>query len=130
MISPPAAAAAMSAATVAPHAGALDWLAAAGVLLAFVVAVSWMAAAIGLVASSPEAANVVHVHRDVPAVREQRVRPGRHDAVMASGLRRPPAGHPGHGDAARPPAGHAGRERAVDGARMVRGHPRRVDRGV
>jgi ABC-2 type transport system permease protein len=40
-----------------PHAGALQWLAAAGVLLCFVVAVSWMAAAIGLVASSPEAAN-------------------------------------------------------------------------
>jgi ABC-2 type transport system permease protein len=40
-----------------PHAGALDWLAVIGVLLAFVVAVSWMAAAIGLVASSPEAAN-------------------------------------------------------------------------
>jgi ABC-2 type transport system permease protein len=40
-----------------PHAGPLDWLAVAGVLLAFVAAVSWMAAAIGLVASSPEAAN-------------------------------------------------------------------------
>jgi ABC-2 type transport system permease protein len=40
-----------------PHAGALDWLAAVGVLLAFVLAVSWLAAAIGLVAKSPEAAN-------------------------------------------------------------------------
>jgi ABC-2 type transport system permease protein len=40
-----------------PHAGPLDWLAIVGVLLAFVVAVSWMAAAIGLVAGSPEAAN-------------------------------------------------------------------------
>jgi ABC-2 type transport system permease protein len=40
-----------------PHAGPLDWLAVAGVLLAFVLAVSWMAAAIGLVAGSPEAAN-------------------------------------------------------------------------
>jgi ABC-2 type transport system permease protein len=40
-----------------PTAGPLDWLAAGGVLLAFVVAISWMAAAIGLVASSPEAAN-------------------------------------------------------------------------
>jgi ABC-2 type transport system permease protein len=40
-----------------PSAGPLDWLAVAGVLLAFVVAVSWLAAAIGLVASSPEAAN-------------------------------------------------------------------------
>jgi ABC-2 type transport system permease protein len=40
-----------------PHAGALDWLAAVGVLLAFVLAVSWLAAAIGLIAKSPEAAN-------------------------------------------------------------------------
>jgi ABC-2 type transport system permease protein len=40
-----------------PVGDVLDWLAVAGVLLAFVVAVSWMAAAIGLVAGSPEAAN-------------------------------------------------------------------------
>jgi len=40
-----------------PHAGALDWLATIGVLLAFILAISWMAAAIGLIAGSPEAAN-------------------------------------------------------------------------
>jgi ABC-2 type transport system permease protein len=40
-----------------PHATALDWLGAAGVLLAFVLAVSWLAAAIGLLARSPEGAN-------------------------------------------------------------------------
>jgi ABC-2 type transport system permease protein len=40
-----------------PSAGPLDWLAAVGILLAFVLAISWMAAAIGLVATSPEAAN-------------------------------------------------------------------------
>jgi ABC-2 type transport system permease protein len=40
-----------------PSAGPLDWLAVAGVLLVFVLAVSWLAAAIGLVAGSPEAAN-------------------------------------------------------------------------
>ena len=40
-----------------PHAGPLDWLGVAGILLAFVCAVSWLAAAIGLVARSPEAAN-------------------------------------------------------------------------
>jgi len=40
-----------------PHAGPLDWLAAVGVLAAFVLAVSWLAAAIGLIAKSPEAAN-------------------------------------------------------------------------
>jgi ABC-2 type transport system permease protein len=40
-----------------PHAAPLDWLAAVGVLVAFVLAISWLAAAIGLVAKSPEAAN-------------------------------------------------------------------------
>ena len=40
-----------------PHAGPLGWLAAAGILLAFVVAMSWLSAALGLLAGSPEAAN-------------------------------------------------------------------------
>lgn len=40
-----------------PHASPLDWLAAAGVLLAVVFAFSWLSAAIGLLTHSPEAAN-------------------------------------------------------------------------
>jgi ABC-2 type transport system permease protein len=40
-----------------PDAGALDWLAAGGILLAFVLAISWLSAAVGLLAKSPEAAN-------------------------------------------------------------------------
>ena len=40
-----------------PHAGALQWLEAVGVLFAFILAISWMSAAIGLLAHSPEAAN-------------------------------------------------------------------------
>jgi ABC-2 type transport system permease protein len=40
-----------------PRADAIHWLAAAGVLLAFVATVSWLAAAIGLLTRSPEAAN-------------------------------------------------------------------------
>jgi ABC-2 type transport system permease protein len=40
-----------------PHADALEWVAAAGVLLAFVLALSWVAAVIGLLARSPEGAN-------------------------------------------------------------------------
>ena len=39
-----------------PTAGPLDWLAAAGVLLLFVLAVSWLSAMVGLLARSPEAA--------------------------------------------------------------------------
>jgi ABC-2 type transport system permease protein len=40
-----------------PAAGLAGWLAAAGVLLAFILAFSWLSAAIGLVAGSPEAAS-------------------------------------------------------------------------
>jgi ABC-2 type transport system permease protein len=40
-----------------PSAGPLDWFGVAGVLLAFVLAMSWLSAAIGLLARSPEAAN-------------------------------------------------------------------------
>jgi ABC-2 type transport system permease protein len=39
-----------------PDAGPLDWLAAVGVLLLFILAISWLAAAVGLLARSPEAA--------------------------------------------------------------------------
>jgi ABC-2 type transport system permease protein len=42
-----------------PEAGLLDWAAAAGCLLLFVLAISWFSAAIGLLASSPESANGV-----------------------------------------------------------------------
>jgi ABC-2 type transport system permease protein len=39
-----------------PNAQPLDWLAAGGILLAFMLAISWLSAAIGLLARSPEAA--------------------------------------------------------------------------
>lgn len=39
-----------------PDAGPLDWLAAAGLLLLFLLAISWLSAAVGLLARSPEAA--------------------------------------------------------------------------
>jgi ABC-2 type transport system permease protein len=40
-----------------PHAGLPGWLAAAGVLLMFILAMSWLAAAFGLAVKTPEAAN-------------------------------------------------------------------------
>src|SRR3954468_7044506 len=40
-----------------PHASLLDWVAAAGVLGLFVLALSWLAAVIGLLAKSPEGAS-------------------------------------------------------------------------
>jgi ABC-2 type transport system permease protein len=39
-----------------PHAGVLDWLGVAGILLAFMTAISWIAACFGLLAKSPEGA--------------------------------------------------------------------------
>jgi ABC-2 type transport system permease protein len=39
-----------------PTASALDWLAALGMVLLFITAISWLAAAVGLLARSPEAA--------------------------------------------------------------------------
>jgi ABC-2 type transport system permease protein len=42
-----------------PHGDATAWLAAAGILALFVLALSWLAAAIGIVARSPEAAQGV-----------------------------------------------------------------------
>jgi ABC-2 type transport system permease protein len=40
-----------------PSAGPLGWLAAAGILLLFVLAISWLSAAVGLLVKSPEAAS-------------------------------------------------------------------------
>jgi ABC-2 type transport system permease protein len=40
-----------------PHAGVTGWLVATGVLLAFILAISWLSAVIGLLAGSPDAAN-------------------------------------------------------------------------
>lgn len=40
-----------------PHAGVTGWLVAAGVLVAFILAISWLSAVIGLLAGSPDAAN-------------------------------------------------------------------------
>jgi ABC-2 type transport system permease protein len=39
-----------------PHASALEWLGVAGILLAFMTAISWIAACFGLLAKSPEGA--------------------------------------------------------------------------
>lgn len=40
-----------------PHADAVQWLAAAGILVLLIAAVSWLSAALGLIASSPDAAS-------------------------------------------------------------------------
>lgn len=40
-----------------PHASPLQWLAAAGILVLFMTAISWLAAIVGMLAASPEAAS-------------------------------------------------------------------------
>jgi ABC-2 type transport system permease protein len=40
-----------------PDAGPLEWLGAAGILLAFILAITWLAATFGVLAKTPEAAN-------------------------------------------------------------------------
>jgi ABC-2 type transport system permease protein len=40
-----------------PHAGAAQWIAAVGLLVLFILAISWLSAAIGVVTRSPEAAS-------------------------------------------------------------------------
>ena len=40
-----------------PHASPLQWLAVAGILVLFMTAISWLAAVVGILTSSPEAAN-------------------------------------------------------------------------
>jgi ABC-2 type transport system permease protein len=42
-----------------PHAGLLGWLAAIGILLAFILAIAWLAAAFGLLVKTAEAANAL-----------------------------------------------------------------------
>jgi ABC-2 type transport system permease protein len=44
-----------------PHADLANWLLAAGVVLAFILAISWLSAALGLIAANPEAAQGVTV---------------------------------------------------------------------
>ena len=111
-----------------PHAGPLDWLAAVGILAAFVLAVSWLAAAIGLIAKSPEAANgFTFLIMFLPYASSAFV-PVDTMPSWIQGFARAPADHPGHRDAARAAARDAGRLERVDGAGLVRRHPRRLGR--
>ena len=56
------------------------WLAAAGLLLALMIAISWLAACFGLLAKQRRGRERDHVRRGVRAVRQQRVRAAGVDA--------------------------------------------------
>lgn len=75
----------------------------------------------------------VHLLHVVPALPEQRVRPGRQHAGLAPRLRRPPAGHPRHRIPPGAPPGPAGGQHPLDRARVGGGNPaggRRPVRGA
>ena len=112
-----------------PDAGALAWLAAGGVLLAFVLAISSLAAALGLVATSPEAANgITFVVMFLPYASSAFV-PVDTMPSWLQGFAGAPADHAGGRDAARPAARRAGGPRRGR-AGVVRRILARLGRGV
>ena len=108
--------------------GPLDWLAAVGILLLFIVAISALAALVGLLANHPRPPTV-SPSSDVPALRQQRFRADRHHARLAAGLLRASAGDAGDRDVrglllGTPVGTTPGR------ARLVPGHHGRLHRGL
>ena len=112
-----------------PVADPLNWLAVAGLLLALMTAISWLAACFGLLARSVEAANAVTFVAAFAPYCQQRLRPRRHDAGRPAVDRRPPARHADRRHAARADARHAGRQHGIVAlawcARGDRRRPRR-----
>ena len=81
-----------------PHASAGDFAAALGVLLLFVAAVSWLAAAFGLLVRAPEAANSAMMFLMFFCYASSAFVPVRTLPCVAARVRRAPAGHAGHRD--------------------------------
>ena len=111
-----------------PHSSVAGFAAALGVLLFFVAAVSWLAAAFGLLVRAPEAANSAMFFLMFFWLRQQRVRAGPHHADVAARVRRAPAGHAGHRDHPQPAARRLGPGGVRAG--LVRRHRYRLDRPV
>ena len=113
-----------------PHADVAAWLAAAGILALFVLALSWLAAAIGIVGSFARGGARGRLPGQLLPVREQRVRPDSHDAGRAAGRGEQSAGDRGRRLDARAAERRARRRRRV--ARRGLEHRDRlgVDRAV
>ena len=92
------------------HADATHWSAAVALLTLFVLAISWLAAAIAILVRSPEAAQGITFVDQLPALPLQRVRAGLDDAVVAAAVRGQPTRQPG---GRRDPALLAGRSPGV-----------------
>ena len=107
-----------------PSASPLEYLAAIGMVALFVLAISWLCVALGLLAANPEAASGFTFFLTVPAVRVERVRAARIDAVLVARLRRASTGHAGHRDVARAAHRHADRQQRLARGVLVHRHRR------
>ena len=116
-----------------PTAGPAGWVAAAAMIVFFVLALSWLAAAVGLLAGSVEAANsFTFVLMFLPYVSTAFV-PAQTLPSWMRGFAEHQPFTPDRGNHARPVDGahldrRGRRSRGVDRVRLVRGHPGRVVR--
>ena len=111
-----------------PTAGFWGWVGAVGVIALWILAITYLFAAIGLASRQPRGRQRLRLHHPVPAVSVERVRAGRDDARVAPGRRRVPAGHADHRDDPRPSDGNARRRHRRLGDRLVPRDPRRLVR--
>ncbi len=111
-------------------AGIIDWLGAAGVLALFVLALSWFAATVGILAPVTGGRERRDVSGQLPALREQRIRPHPHHARLAAGIRPQPAGDSRRRRAARLPFRPSRIRQRLACDRLERRHHRRFRNGV
>ncbi|MGI8484822.1 MAG: ABC transporter permease [Thermomicrobiales bacterium] len=94
-------------------ASVLDWFGVFGVLLLFILALSWAATAFGLLLKNAEAAKRGDIHHALPALSQQCLRAHRHNATIAAINLRISALHPADRDNAEPAALHTNGQQRV-----------------
>jgi ABC-2 type transporter len=113
-----------------PSAGPLEWLAAGGVLLGFMLAISWLSAAIGLLARSPEAAGGFTFFMAFVPYPSSAFVPIDTMPTWLHGVANNQPVTPGHRDPPQAAARHPGRLQPLAGAGVVRRHPGRLGGAV
>ena len=106
-------------------AGVLAWLAVAGILVLFTLALTWLAVIPGLTAKSVDGASAFSYPLIFLPFISSAFVPTEHHARPGARLRRAPAGDLDRQHDPRPVRRAAGRQRHLDRARLVRRHPRR-----
>jgi ABC-2 type transporter len=105
-------------------AGVLAWLAVAGILILFTLALTWLAVIAGLSATSVDGAGVL-LPADLPAVHQLGIRRHRNHARPGARLRREPAGDAHRQHDPRPVRAAARQHRHLDRPCLVCRHPHR-----